>query len=59
MSPSNNATVVDSEVVDRILAALSGLKYGSVQITVQDSRVIQIDKTEKLRLLADNSRDAR
>lgn len=55
MSLADNVT---QEVIDRIVVALSGLKYGSVQITVQDSRIIQIDKTEKLRLPADNSRDA-
>lgn len=33
-----------------ILSALKGIKYGHVQITVQDSRVVQIDKTEKFRM---------
>jgi len=26
------------------------VRFGQVQITIQDSRVVQIDKTEKLRL---------
>ncbi len=28
---------------------IKGIKYGYIQITVQDGRVVQIDKTEKFR----------
>lgn len=49
MSSTGINKAVDQEVIDRIIKALSELKYGSVQIIVQDSHVVQIDKTEKLR----------
>ncbi|MET3292605.1 DUF2292 domain-containing protein [Brevibacillus fluminis] len=39
----------NQELVVRILRALEGLEFGSVQIVVHDSQVIQIDRTEKHR----------
>jgi hypothetical protein len=33
-----------------IEAAVRGLRFGTVVIVVQDGRVVQIEKTEKLRL---------
>ena len=33
----------------QILEALRSIRYGYVQIVVQDSKVVQIDKTEKIR----------
>ncbi len=33
-----------------IVEAVKGIKYGYVQLTIQDSKIVQIDKTEKLRL---------
>lgn len=38
------------KVVAEIVRLLGGLKYGYLQIIVQDSKVVQIDKLEKLRL---------
>jgi len=38
------------EEVAQIRASLNGLRYGSVQITVQDGVIVQIDRTEKRRL---------
>ena len=38
------------EVVQRILEALQGLRYGAVEITVHDGRIVQIERKEKLRL---------
>jgi len=32
-----------------ILEALQGLRYGSVEIFVQDSKLVQIDRKEKIR----------
>jgi hypothetical protein len=34
-----------------ILRAIREIRYGSVQIVIQDSKVVQIDKVEKLRLV--------
>ncbi len=39
----------EAEVVRRILRALSGLEYGSVEIIVQDSKVVQIERTQRSR----------
>lgn len=36
--------------LESVRKALSGLRYGSVSITVHEGRVVQIDVTEKLRL---------
>ncbi len=36
--------------VGEIIRTVSGLQHGYVQIIVQDSKVIQIDKTEKKRV---------
>jgi len=36
--------------LDQIGGALRGLKFGSVNVIVQDGVVIQIDRTEKVRL---------
>jgi hypothetical protein len=35
---------------EQIWTALVGLTHGSIQIIVQDSKIIQIDKVEKVRL---------
>lgn len=36
---------------DRIEAAVKSIKFGVVQLIIQDGRVVQIDKTEKIRLV--------
>ncbi|MFO1418558.1 MAG: YezD family protein [Methylotetracoccus sp.] len=33
----------------RILAALNGLQYGAVEITVHEGKVVQIERREKFR----------
>ena len=38
-----------AEVVRRILRALADLEYGSVEIIVQDSKVVQIERTQRSR----------
>lgn len=40
----------DAEIVEQIVKAISSVQYGHVQIVIQDSRVVQINKTEKVRL---------
>ncbi len=34
----------------RIRAALKEIRYGTVSLVIQDGKVIQIDKSEKIRL---------
>ena len=38
------------DALDRISAALRGLKYGTVTVVVQDGVVVQVERTEKVRL---------
>ena len=39
-----------SDALDRIRGALRGLRYGTVTAVVQDGKVIQVERTEKIRL---------
>ena len=38
------------DALDRIGAALRGLRYGTVTAVVQDGVVVQVERTEKFRL---------
>ena len=38
------------EAIDRINAALRGLRYGTVTAVVQDGVVVQVERTEKVRI---------
>lgn len=40
----------EKKLLSQILKAVRSIRYGCVQIIVQDSKVVQIDKTEKIRL---------
>jgi hypothetical protein len=37
------------EVLQRIAKAISGVRFGSVEVVIQDSRVVQIERKEKFR----------
>lgn len=41
---------IDEQVLEKVKILLENLEYGTVQITVHDSQVTQIDKIEKHRL---------
>lgn len=45
------AEAVERAVVDEIIRALSGLRFGSVEVVVHDGRVTLIERKEKLRLI--------
>ena len=40
---------IEHEIVQAIFAAITSLRYGSVEIIVQDSKVVQIERKEKIR----------
>lgn len=40
---------LDQQVIDKIADLLEGLEFGTVQITVHDSQITQIDRLEKYR----------
>ncbi len=35
--------------IERLVEALNGLRYGTVLVTIHDGRIVQIERTEKLR----------
>lgn len=43
------------EVIQEIVSAIEALRYGSVEITVHEGRVTQIEKREKVRFGQENS----
>lgn len=47
---SNHQSLLgQEESIGRILRALEGLEYGTVQIVIHDSKITQIERTEKHR----------
>ncbi len=40
----------DPHALDRIARALTGLQFGSVEISIHHGRIVQIERREKLRL---------
>lgn len=40
----------DKMLMLKVLEAIKSIKYGYVQITIHDSEIVQIDKTEKIRI---------
>jgi hypothetical protein len=39
----------NEEILRRIANAISGVRFGSVEVVIQDSRVVQIERKEKFR----------
>jgi len=50
-SPRDAQPQTDSgdEILRRIASAISGVRFGSVEVVIQDSRVVQIERKEKFR----------
>jgi hypothetical protein len=48
----------DASILREIQAALHGLKFGSVEITVHNGQVVQIERKEKFRLQAPVGKNA-
>jgi hypothetical protein len=42
----------DWDIEQKILFALKGIRYGSVEIVIHDSRIVQIERKEKVRFEA-------
>ncbi len=43
-------TTVSPALLDQIARAIQTLRYGTVQVTVHDARVVQIEKHERIRI---------
>lgn len=50
MKQEDNHGAIDNRILETIANMIKDMKYGSVNIIVQDGRIIQIDKTEKYRI---------
>lgn len=48
----------EAGILREIQAALLGLRFGSVEITVHNAQVVQIERKEKFRLQASNPKNA-
>ncbi len=46
--------MADGELARQILAALDGIRYGSVEIVVHDGRIVQIERREKVRVATES-----
>lgn len=46
----NKKTALKDSHIKLLTELLENVKYGSINIIVQDGRIIQIDKTEKFRV---------
>ena len=50
--PTDSTTgILPESAATSILKAVEGLRYGQVTVIVQDGRVLQIDRTERFRLI--------
>ncbi len=51
MSEPHDPSAADNAAsLQQILRALQRLRYGAVEITVHDGRIVQIERREKIRL---------
>lgn len=48
--PNTIGPSVDRTIEQAILHALKGIRFGSVEIIVHDSKVVQIERKEKMRI---------
>lgn len=48
----------DASILREIQAALNGLKFGSVEITVHNGQVVQIERKEKFRPHAQSNKSS-
>lgn len=46
---SNDVAEPENQLLDAILRARNGLRFGSIEITVHDGKVTQIERKEKFR----------
>ena len=59
-TPLQHANGLENETLrqmtQQIIRALQDIRYGSVEIIIHDSKVVQIERKEKIRIDADSSR---
>lgn len=47
---NNKSDIADGNLSELIKKLIEEVKYGNITLIIQDGQVIQIDKTEKIRL---------
>jgi hypothetical protein len=45
------------DIAHKILLAIKDLRFGSVEVVIHDSKVVQIERKEKIRIDTDSSRN--
>lgn len=45
------ANPASPQLLEAILEAIGSVRFGTIQLIIQDGRVVQIDRTEKTRLV--------
>jgi hypothetical protein len=56
MAHVNTAQNID-DVVQQVIKAIQALRFGSVEITIHDGRITQIETREKLRIGSSNQKN--
>lgn len=51
---TNEKTILTDDQIQRIWQAAESIRYGTVTLVIQDGRLIQIDRSEKIRLKSEN-----
>lgn len=46
----------NQDIADKILLAIKDLRFGSVEVVIHDSKVVQIERKEKIRIDTNSSR---
>jgi len=47
---------IDQGVLAQVVEAITGLRFGSIEIIVQDGKIVQIERKEKIRLNPHNKK---
>ena len=50
MKPTHSTEQPAPDVIERIAEAIDGLRFGSVEVVIQNGQVVQIERKEKFRL---------
>ena len=57
MKHSDGLLAETHNLTQKILRALQEIRFGSVEIIIHDSRIVQIERKEKIRIDPDSSRN--
>lgn len=49
----------DQEIAHKILLAIKDIRFGSVEVVIHDSKVVQIERKEKIRVETNQSQPTR